>query len=577
MRTWRSRHLPAVCCLGFLLAAGCRARGPSADAVASFRGGEVTRAELTAAASSRSTTAPTTTPGSPGADWRADLAGALAVQKLLAPEVSPSDPRVKQKLADARKLILANALAAELGWDKLTVTDAEVRAQYDSHPEQYEDPEKIRFQHIFFRAEASDMTPQERALVRTRLENLRKDIAAGADFGAMAKEYSQSEDAPSGGWTSVKAGMNVFPEFMRAIWRLKVDELGPVLDTPNGFHLVKVRDRIPPLDRKFEDVVEFARRRAQKAKLEAAQRAFVEEAGRRFGLVRNYPLLEDPLVKDDAPLIRVGQRTFTMHDLAERLPQKLSEHLYNGFFPSVHEYLDQVTLEELSLLEAERRGIPGRPEVVAKLERAELELRADAAFGDRLKKLVAAVPEKELREYYWQNKERYRTLRKVDIDLILLKPEPKEPLWSTLKRGDALVARLRSGEDFAELARKHSRHYSARDGGHMEGMTDMDIWARVQSTARFRRVLDALEPGEVSRPVIAECYDPNRLKFVETGVVIVRLDHRYPAEPQSFEKVRDAVADAYLRRNYQRLEAELRKQVLEAAAFRVYPERFPAL
>jgi parvulin-like peptidyl-prolyl isomerase len=471
---------------------------------------------------------------------------------------------------------VANVLAHELGWDAITVTDAEIRAQYDSHPEQYRDPEKLRFQHIFFRAESAEMSPAERAKVRQRLENLRKEIVAGADFDSMAREYSQSSTATSGGWAMMKRGERAFGSFSQLAWSMKPEQLSPVIDTPNGFHLVKVKEKIPPLDRKFEDVKEFARQRAISEKLEAQQRAFVDETGKQFGLAKHYERLEDPLVKDDDVILEVGTNRLTMRQLTERLPLQLVEHLYNGYFPEIHRMLDKIAVEEVLALEARRRGLDKRPDVAEQVRTATDEIRSQAALDQKMKREVAALPEKELREFYTQNEQRYRTPQTWDLDVMLLKPRPGENAWALLKRGEDLVRRVRGGEDFAALARANSRHYSVRDGGRMTGLTSMDLAGKVQSTAVFRDFLSKLEPGDVGAS-IAECYDPERLTFVNTGTIVVRLLARHAPVPRPFEQVKDEVAANYLRRNYQRLETETKKAVLDSVAFRVHTARLPPL
>ena len=561
------------------VAHACRAgaSSPSPDAVASFRGGEVTKAELAQAAPRQP--AATQVEGvqrDPDSDWRRKALESIALRKVLAPEAPPSDTRLQERIEELKKKILATTLAHELGWDGLSVTDEEARAHYDSHRDEYRDPEKIHFQHIFFRAEAEEMSPAERALVRKRLENLRKEILAGADFDAMAREYSQSADSQSGGWSGMKRGeTRVFAAFTDVAWSLRNGEVSGVVDTPTGFHLIKVKEKTPLQDRPFDEVKEFARKKAAAAKLEATRQAFLEDAGKRFGLARHYERLGDPLVPDDAVLLSVGSSKLTMRQLLERIPPNLIEHLYNAWFPRVHRFLDNVAVEELLVREAETRGLEERPDVAESIRVAADEVRAEAALEARLKRKVAALPEKELRDFFTQNEKRYHTWRTLDLDVILLKPMPRENPWRVLKRAEALVKRIVAGEDFASLARAHSRHYSARDGGRMAGLSDQDIQHRVQSTAKFRRMLQELEEGEVGDAMVAECYDTDRLRFEYTGAIIVRLVAVHPPVPRPFEKVRDIVEERYRRRNSQRLDAEMKKEILDSAGFRVYSERLP--
>ena len=561
-----------------LLACACRAAtpAPSPDAVASFKGGEVLKTELQRVAQRPSATGEAEG-DKPESDWRRDALESIVVRRVLAPEAPSSDSQLQERIDRVRKTILAGVLSQELGWNGITASDEEARAQYESHPEKYGDPEKIRFQHIFFRAEAEEMSAADRAVVRKRLENLRKEILAGADFDAMAREYSQSADSQSGGWSGLKRGQRVLGSFGEVAWGLRINEVSHVVDTPTGFHLIKLKERNPAKKRKFEDMKEFARQKAVSAKLEAQQKAFMEEVGKRYGLVRSYERLEDPMIQDDTPLVVVGSSSLTMRQLVERLPPPLLEHVFNGFFPAIHRFLDGVALEEVLVREAEARGIGERPAAVESVRIATEEVRSQAALEERLKRKVAALPEKELRDFFTQNEKRFYTLRTWDLDVILLKPMPRENPWRVLKRGEALVKRIAAGEDFAALARQHSRHYTAREGGRMMGLTDQDISQRVQSTAKFRRMLSGLKDGEVGPAMVAECYDPDRLRFENTGALVVRLVRAHPPVPQTYEQVKGLVAENYLRRHHQRLEAEAKKTLLDSVAFRVHAERLPPL
>ena len=473
--------------------------------------------------------------------------------------------------------VLRDAMAHELGWDRITVSEQEARQEYDAHPELYHTPDRLHLQHIYLRAEKETMAPAEREKVRERLEAIRREILGGAEFSAMAQKYSQSATADSGGWMALSAGADVFPAFAQEVWALKVGEVSDVIDTPTGFQLVKLKERLPGADRPYETVRDFAVKHERADKLAAAQDQFLAEAGARHGLIRRYDRLEDPTIGDDEALVEVGGFRLTFDALRDQLPDAYEIQLYNGYFPKVHEYLDQAARNRLLLLEAERLHLAERPEVAAKVDAARLAARADFAREKRLNAKAAAVPETELRDFFRLNERRYQTLKTIDLSVILLKQKQGEPLWTTLKRGEELVRRIRAGEDFATLARKYSSHYSAPDGGLLKDLTDYGVGRLVQSRARFRRALGRLSVGEVSDAMVAQVYDPQHLSFIPTGVILARLDKVTPPHQQTFEAVAGLVRDNYLRRNYQQLADAVRKDVLAGADLRVLADRLPPL
>jgi hypothetical protein len=220
------------------------------------------------------------------------------------------------------------------------------------------------------------MSPAERAAVRKRLEDIRKEILAGADFDAMARQHSQSSDSQSGGWSGLKRGDKIFESFSDVAFGMKVDEVSQVVDTPTGFHLIKLKEKSPAKTRTFEEMKEFARQHAVTAKQEALQEAFLQEYGKKYGLVRSYERLEDPMIQDDTPLVTVGSSSLTMRQLVDRLPPPLLEHLFNLYFPTIHRFLDGIAVEEVLIQEAEARGIGKRPAIVETVRVATEEVKS---------------------------------------------------------------------------------------------------------------------------------------------------------------------------------------------------------
>jgi len=510
----------------------------------------------------------------PGSDWREDAIREIAIRKALITE-APERPEVAAAIESRTSVFVVEAMAQELGWNGLRVTNQEVRDQYDAHPEQYVDPEKLRMQHIFLRGEEAELGPAERTEVRARLEEVRRRLLGGADFTAMAREHSESATARSGGWMLLKRGAAAAPSFVEAAWALELNEISEVVDTPNGFHVMVPRERFAALERDFESVREFARKRALAERRKQVQREFVASVGPRYNLETAYDRLSDPMVEPDEVLIRCDGFELTMGELAMLLPPTILNHLYNHHFPKVHEFLDQTILNRLLLLQAEETGLMQREDVVRALDRITGDVKAEAALEQRLQDRANRVPEAELREYYQQNEQRYLTLRGFDLSVIFLPLGDNQ--WQALKRGEALAERIRGGEDFAELARQYSIHYTAANGGRIVGTNVHVLARRLQSTAKFRSALSELEVGELAPAMIAECYEEDRLQFANTGVLVFRLDGSTDPEQQSFEDAELLVRANYLRRNYSTLLEEVEAELLESLHLEIHHDNLPPL
>lgn len=546
------------------------------EVLAAFRGGEIRRAEfesfvLPEIAQDEQVAEANTE------DWRLRKIKALAFRKLAEAESVPPDveARIQAAIKSSIGAKLQTVMPQELGWNDIEVSREEAKAQYDSNPDQYFNPQRYQIQYIYLRAAIDEMSEAERAVVRERLEGIRQEILGGADFAQMARKYSESATASSGGSYTMSVESDTHPEFLDAVTKLELGEVTEVVDTPTGFQIAQLNHLIAPIDRKFEDVIQFAERRVRLEKLKQLQNKFVDEVGPRYGLEKHYELLENPHTPQEAALITIGETTYTLAELANSLPEHLIVQLYTGYLPAVTEFLDQVALNSLLELEADRLKIGERPEIKAQLEIAAREAKFEEVRGELLRERAEQIPEAELREFFEQNENRYQTLKTMDVDVIMLKPEGAETLWETKKRAEALVKELRDGRDFAETARAISLHFSAANGGRMDHLTSYGVGRLLQPRPAFSGMINRLEEGEISDPAIAECYIPDKLQFKQVGVMIVRLAKRYPPEQATFETMKDRVRNQYVRRHFTTLENELRDEMLREADLKVYLDNMP--
>ncbi|HUH11840.1 MAG TPA: peptidylprolyl isomerase [Longimicrobiales bacterium] len=97
-----------------------------------------------------------------------------------------------------------------------------------------------------------DATPEQRDSVRAQIEQIRQRAAGGEDFAALAAAFSQdrSNAAQGGDLDFFGKGQMVGP-FEEAAFALQPGEVSGVVETPFGYHVIKVEERRLP---SFEDV-----------------------------------------------------------------------------------------------------------------------------------------------------------------------------------------------------------------------------------------------------------------------------------------------------------------------------------
>ncbi len=143
----------------------------------------------------------------------------------------------------------------------------------------------------------------------------------------------------------------------------------------------------------------------------------------------------------------------------------------------------------------------------------------------------ASISETDLRKSYQDSMDSYRQPEKVQVRHILIKTQgkPKEEAPKLKLKAEDLLKQLRSGGDFAELAKKNSEDSgSAVKGG------ELGTIVRGQTVPNFEKSAFSLKPGELSGIV-----------ETEYGYHILQVESKEAAHTQTFDEVKpQLLADA---------------------------------
>ncbi|MCL1921033.1 MAG: peptidyl-prolyl cis-trans isomerase [Kiritimatiellaeota bacterium] len=142
-----------------------------------------------------------------------------------------------------------------------------------------------------------------------------------------------------------------------------------------------------------------------------------------------------------------------------------------------------------------------------------------------------SVSPSEIRAEYEANKSRYKMETAVAVSIISLDPPEDASEGSVEVRGEAILAALKEGASFADMARKYSKDSKAANGG---------SWGKVNPEEVFHKeladIVAELRPGQVS-PL---------LELVGHGY-IVRKDEQQDMRTLTFDEAAQYV-EGYLRR-----------------------------
>lgn len=188
----------------------------------------------------------------------------------------PSDDAFQQALADRHVSLerLRNDMREQMQIDQMladelasaaAVTPDEVEQFYATNPGEFQQGERVRASHILISV-PQDAEAAAREEARGRAAAILADVKAGQDFEALARAHSQDPgSAPDGGDLGYfERGQMVGP-FEEAAFALSPPATSEVVESPFGFHIIKVIDRQPartiPLVEVRPQVEEFLRER----------------------------------------------------------------------------------------------------------------------------------------------------------------------------------------------------------------------------------------------------------------------------------------------------------------------------
>jgi peptidyl-prolyl cis-trans isomerase C len=135
------------------------------------------------------------------------------------------------------------------------ISDKEARAYFDAHPEEFKRGEAVIVRQILLKA-PQDAPAATREAQRKKIEGLLERVRRGEDFAKLARQNSEDpSSAAAGGKLPEILHGSVPPSFEAAAFALKEGEVSGVVETPFGFHLIRLDQRVASRPLTFEEAL----------------------------------------------------------------------------------------------------------------------------------------------------------------------------------------------------------------------------------------------------------------------------------------------------------------------------------
>jgi len=195
------------------------------------------------------------------------------------------------------------------------ISQDQIRAYYNDHIDSYKQPDRAHVAHILFKTVGK--TDAESEEIRKKAEDVLKKAKSGANFGDLAKQYSEDTSKDKGGDLDWIVRGQTVPEFEQAAFTLPIGSVSDLVKTQYGFHIIKVLDRqaarTQTLDEVFPQILgtlqeDQAQRAAEdlsgqiSAEIRRSGRVSIDDLAKKF----NLKLGQTPPLEANQPIPEVG-------------------------------------------------------------------------------------------------------------------------------------------------------------------------------------------------------------------------------------------------------------------------------
>ena len=123
--------------------------------------------------------------------------------------------------------------------ERTTVTPQQVQRYYEDNAQQYATPEQVRASHVLLKTDGKN-----EADVKKLAEEIAAKAKGGADFAALAKQYSEDEsNKDKGGDLDFFAKGAMVPEFDQAAFAMQPGQVSDPVKTSFGYHVIKMVEK----------------------------------------------------------------------------------------------------------------------------------------------------------------------------------------------------------------------------------------------------------------------------------------------------------------------------------------------
>jgi peptidyl-prolyl cis-trans isomerase C len=174
-----------------------------------------------------------------------------------------------QKTKIIQQLIEKNVISA------ISIPESELKAYYDSHPDEFKRPERARARHILVKLDAN-ASDADKAAARKKIEGIEAQLKKGGDFAKLAAENSDCPSSKNGGDLGFFTRGQMVKPFEDAAFGLKPGGTSGIVETQFGYHIIRLEEKEPAATLTFDQVKDELQQKLKQGKVRDALKAYLD-------------------------------------------------------------------------------------------------------------------------------------------------------------------------------------------------------------------------------------------------------------------------------------------------------------
>lgn len=464
--------------------------------------------------------------------------------------IKTTNEQIRQEADEKSKnsteqILIQSIIKQEVDDRLIKITETEIIRYYKENKEEFYVQDMYSLQEIVVETEEG-------------AKAILKEIKAGGDFTLLAQEKSGGLTANKGGYLGYLTIDSVklfgYDDFKEIASTLKAGEVSKVIKTEKGYCLLKLLEIKPAYQETLEKTKGFIERKLNRERRENAYNEWLDNLKEQAQIQIAFNLdevTEESLSSKPPETVLVSFRggEITLEEFNKAWDDPDNKNKYK----TKEKLLENMLKEKILVQRAGQIGLEEDENVLSQIKAAIEQIRKEREEKIKIntqQPLIDAVmkveindkvmlSEEEIEEYYEENKEDFIKDEEYHLRHILVE---------TQEEAEAVLEKIRSGADFAELAKERSIGPSGEKGG------DLGFITRGMTIKPFEDAAFALKVGEISEVVETEFgyhiikleeISPERQKTLEESSIEIEFILLPDKEQQAFTKWLSSLRDEY--------------------------------